>query len=114
MKRLGFGQVSITAGLAVLLAFQPLLAQTKTERQFHATITDAQGIESDIKNVIFYWEEKVSETASFPTITPRAERREPPRELSRQHQTIAVPKPDYGVRPCHYPGKRKTGEFAWR
>ncbi|MCS6283805.1 MAG: hypothetical protein H8K08_00145 [Nitrospira sp.] len=41
-------------------------AQAKAEKSFTATITDAQGIESDIKNVIFYWEEKVSETAFVP------------------------------------------------
>src|SRR3712207_7198894 len=38
-------------------------AQTKAERQFHATVTDGQGIETEIKNVQFYWEEKISETA---------------------------------------------------
>ena len=28
--------------------------------------TDAKGIETDVKNVIFYWEEKISETAFVP------------------------------------------------
>jgi hypothetical protein len=41
-------------------------AQAKAEKSFTATVTDAQGIESEIKNVIFYWEEKVSETAFVP------------------------------------------------
>jgi hypothetical protein len=44
----------------------PVLAQTKAEKTFSAVVTDAQGLESDIKNVIFYWEEKVSETAFVP------------------------------------------------
>ena len=56
-----------TIGLIVCLVLpQTGLAQTKAERQFHATVTDGQGIESDIKNVIFYWEEKVSDTAFVP------------------------------------------------
>ncbi|MDP3090189.1 MAG: hypothetical protein Q8N04_05890 [Nitrospira sp.] len=41
-------------------------AQAKAEKSFTAAVTDAQGIESEIKNVIFYWEEKVSETAFVP------------------------------------------------
>ncbi len=41
-------------------------AQAKAEKSFTATVTDTQGIESEIKNVIFYWEEKVSETAFVP------------------------------------------------
>lgn len=44
----------------------PVLAQPKAEKSFSALVTDAQGIETDIKNVIFYWEEKVSETAFVP------------------------------------------------
>jgi hypothetical protein len=43
-----------------------VLAQAKSEKSFTAAVTDAQGIESEIKNVIFYWEEKVSETAFVP------------------------------------------------
>lgn len=43
-----------------------VLAQPKAEKSFSALVTDAQGIETDIKNVIFYWEEKVSETAFVP------------------------------------------------
>jgi mannose-6-phosphate isomerase-like protein (cupin superfamily) len=42
-------------------------AQAKgAEKQFQATATDVDGKEHDIKNVIFYWEEKVSETAFVP------------------------------------------------
>lgn len=41
-------------------------AQAKAEKTFSAVVTDAQGIESDVKNIIFYWEEKVSETAFVP------------------------------------------------
>ncbi len=45
-------------------------AQNKTDgradKVFHASATDAKGIETDLKNVIFYWEEKISETAFVP------------------------------------------------
>ncbi len=67
VRELGFTMCMTMAAIACSLALStPALAQAKTERQFHATLTDAQGMESEIKNVIFYWEEKVSETAFVP------------------------------------------------
>lgn len=55
-------------GLAACLstASSAAWAQTKGEKAFHATLTDAQGVETEVKNVIFYWEEKISETAFVP------------------------------------------------
>jgi hypothetical protein len=57
-------------GIALFASFcatgQPSWAQAKGEKSFHATLTDAQGVETDVKNVIFYWEEKISETAFVP------------------------------------------------
>ncbi|MEO8338088.1 MAG: hypothetical protein ABI604_00040 [Nitrospirota bacterium] len=41
-------------------------AQTKTDKVFHAVAMDAKGVETDMKNVMFYWEEKISETAFVP------------------------------------------------
>jgi hypothetical protein len=41
-------------------------AQAKSEKTFQATLTDAQGVETEVKNVIFYWEEKISEIAFVP------------------------------------------------
>jgi hypothetical protein len=41
-------------------------AQHKSEKTFQAVLTDAQGVETEVKNVIFYWEEKISETAFVP------------------------------------------------
>lgn len=41
-------------------------AQTKTDKVFHAMAMDAKGVETDIKNIMFYWEEKISETAFVP------------------------------------------------
>jgi hypothetical protein len=41
-------------------------AQQNGEKSFHAVATDSKGVETDLKNVLFYWEEKVSETAFIP------------------------------------------------
>ena len=41
-------------------------AQVKGEKTFQATLTDAQGVETEVRNVIFYWEEKISEIAFVP------------------------------------------------
>lgn len=56
--------------LSVLLALSAIgsaaWAQTKTDKVFHATAVDAKGVETDVKNITFYWEEKISETAFVP------------------------------------------------
>ncbi|MFO0705961.1 MAG: hypothetical protein U0412_03820 [Nitrospira sp.] len=41
-------------------------AQAKSEKAFNAIVTDSKGVQTDIANVIFYWEEKVSETSFVP------------------------------------------------
>jgi hypothetical protein len=41
-------------------------AEPKADRQFLAIVADSQGVETELKNVIFYWEEKVSETSFVP------------------------------------------------
>lgn len=41
-------------------------AQTKGEKSFNAVVTDTHGVETDLRNILFYWEEKVSETAFVP------------------------------------------------
>ena len=41
-------------------------ADTKAEKAFTIAVTDAQGIETELKNGIFYWEEKMSETSFVP------------------------------------------------
>lgn len=58
---LGLG---LLAGLHAVAA--PAWAQGKAEKSFQAVLTDAQGVETDARNVIFYWEEKISETAFVP------------------------------------------------
>lgn len=44
----------------------PAFSQNKGEKTFAATVTDSQGIETEITNIQFYWEEKVSETTFVP------------------------------------------------
>lgn len=64
-----FSQLVGTTAMALALSMSlspAVQAQPKADRQFQATVTDAQGVESEIKNVLFYWEEKVSETAFVP------------------------------------------------
>ncbi len=62
-------QVLLVMG-AIWIPGSPAWAQHKTEgkadKAFHASATDAKGVETDLKNVIFYWEEKISETAFVP------------------------------------------------
>ena len=41
-------------------------AENKAEKVFHAVAVDAKGVETDVKNLVFYWEEKISETAFVP------------------------------------------------
>jgi hypothetical protein len=61
------GMLAMVSGMVMLCLFAaPGWAQNKAEKTFHAVATDAKGIETDVKNVIFYWEEKISETAFVP------------------------------------------------
>ncbi|WP_447599261.1 hypothetical protein [Nitrospira sp. Nam80] len=88
------------------------------DRSFNAVITDSQGIESEVKNVLFYWEEKVSETAFVPH-----ELRDVP--VKKGAATIKVrfdqirqidikPAPDSGSSPALVISlaSGKTGEFS--
>lgn len=61
-------RTSIVLALIVFVMMNGHLwaAESKTEKFFHATATDAKGIDTDMKNVLFYWEEKVSDTAFVP------------------------------------------------
>jgi len=53
---------------ALLLSLMPtfMWAQSKPDKSFTAIVTDDQGVETEIRNVVFYWEEKLSETAFVP------------------------------------------------
>ena len=61
--------VGLVIGFMWIL-WSPAWAQHKTDgkadKVFHASATDAKGVETDLKNVTFYWEEKTSETAFVP------------------------------------------------
>lgn len=53
--------------IAILLSWAgDAAAQGKGEKIWNALVIDTQGIETEIKNVTFYWEEKISETAFVP------------------------------------------------
>ena len=53
-------------GLVLLLWTSGLSAADKAEKTFQMAVTDQQGVETELKNVIFYWEEKMSETSFVP------------------------------------------------
>ncbi|MFO0775515.1 MAG: hypothetical protein U0172_12700 [Nitrospiraceae bacterium] len=63
--RVAMGVVAGVGALSALCA-GPALAEGKGDRLFHAVATDAKGVETDVKNVVFYWEEKISETSFVP------------------------------------------------
>lgn len=57
---------SMAVALSLGYVSSQALAQPKAEKIFSAVVTDAQGLDNDVKNILFYWEEKVSETAFVP------------------------------------------------
>lgn len=60
--------MGFAAGLSAMLFLlgATVWAEGKGDKAFHAVTTDAKGVETEVKNIIFYWEEKVSETAFVP------------------------------------------------
>ncbi len=52
--------------LGMLIATGTAAAQSKADKSFHAVATDAKGIETEVRNLLFYWEEKVTETSFVP------------------------------------------------
>ena len=53
-------------GLTLLFWATGLFAADKAEKTYNLVVTDQQGIETELKNGIFYWEEKMSETSFVP------------------------------------------------
>lgn len=53
-------------GLGLLLWTTGLFAADKAEKTYQLLVTDQQGVETELKNGIFYWEEKMSETSFVP------------------------------------------------
>ena len=64
LARWVWGSVLMLASLVVLTG--ETRAEPKAEKTFTAVVTDVQGVDTEIRNLIFYWEEKVSETAFVP------------------------------------------------
>ena len=58
----GYGLVA----LMMLVWTSALSAADKAEKTFQLVVTDQQGVETELKNGIFYWEEKMSETSFVP------------------------------------------------
>jgi hypothetical protein len=50
----------------LLVATPGAWAASESEDSFRAVATDTQGLQTELENVIFYYEEKVSETAFIP------------------------------------------------
>ena len=59
-------RATLLALIAAFVVFANHAGAEKGEKTFNALITDTQGVETDVKNVSFYWEEKISETAFVP------------------------------------------------
>ena len=56
----------VSPAASVLFSDGSTWADTKANKVLTAVSTDTQGVETKVKNVLFYWEEKVSETAYVP------------------------------------------------
>jgi hypothetical protein len=54
------------AGILLCMTGTPAQAQHNGDKAFHAMVTDTKDMQTDVKNMVFYWEEKVSETAFIP------------------------------------------------
>ena len=61
-------RLTVLCASLTLMAFiaASALAESKAEKTFSAVLTDADGVETELKNVVFYWEERVSDTAFIP------------------------------------------------
>lgn len=66
IKRLSVWRLALCVTAMLSLIGSAAWAQSKTEKVFHAVTVDAKGVETDVKNLVFYWEEKISETAFVP------------------------------------------------
>jgi hypothetical protein len=53
-------------GLALMGWVAIVPAADKAEKTFQMVVTDQQGVETELNNGIFYWEEKLSETSFVP------------------------------------------------
>lgn len=69
LRQRGWGRVAsavLYSAFTLWLGMGIAFAQPKGEKAFHAVATDAKGVETEIHGIMFYWEEKISETAFVP------------------------------------------------
>jgi hypothetical protein len=66
IRTVRIGVPLLACAILALFLMSEAGAQGKGEKTFNALITDTQGIDTEVKNVSFYWEEKISETAFVP------------------------------------------------
>ena len=68
IQKMGSGWMGAVLCSACLLCLgaETALAQPKGEKAFQVVATDVKGVETEVHGVIFYWEEKISETAFVP------------------------------------------------
>jgi len=108
----------LISGLAIILCAEPQAwAQAKAEKVFTAIVTDAQGVETEVKNALFYWEEKVSETAFVPHEVKEVPVKRGAATVKVKFDTIkqidVKPSPDGGLPTLSITlTNGKTGEFA--
>lgn len=108
----------VMSALAIMLCAGPSAwAQAKAEKTFTTVVTDAQGVETEVKNVHFYWEEKVSETAFVPHEIKEVPVKRGTATVKVKFETIrqidVKPSPDGGLPNMAISlTNGKTGEFA--
>jgi hypothetical protein len=61
-------RTGLMAAFVMFFLISPLpgLAQTQSAKTFNAVVTDTKGVETELTNIFFYWEEKISETSFVP------------------------------------------------
>jgi len=64
--RSGLSGAVLCSACLLWLSAGTVLAQPKGEKTFQAVATDAKGVETEVHGIIFYWEEKISETSFVP------------------------------------------------
>jgi len=66
IETIRLGMWGMIIAMVMSVAANAPAAEPKADRQFIAMVADSQGLETELKNVFFYWEEKVSETSFVP------------------------------------------------
>ncbi|WP_447973567.1 hypothetical protein [Nitrospira sp. Kam-Ns4a] len=113
-------RLMLAAGALAVLALTPVgpgWAQHKPDKPFTAVLTDVQGVETEVRNVVFYWEEKVSETAFVPHEVKHLPVKRGTATIHVRFETIrqveAKPGADQGAPLLHITlANGKTGEFT--